>query len=70
MYVYFSTCLRNKDTDNHWDAEVRDDVLRECMKFGHTYHIHVDKNSQVCIRSDTRVLYSYVYHIVYRVTYM
>eukprot|EP00800_Vazella_pourtalesii_P006031 TRINITY_DN1739_c0_g1_i1.p1 TRINITY_DN1739_c0_g1~~TRINITY_DN1739_c0_g1_i1.p1 ORF type:complete len:492 (+),score=113.30 TRINITY_DN1739_c0_g1_i1:608-2083(+) len=50
---YISSCfvlenmfIPNKDTDNHWDAEVRDDVLRECMKFGHTYHIHVDKNSQ------------------------
>ena len=39
--------LREKDPD--WDADIQDDVLEECTKYGYVYHIHVDKASnQVC----------------------
>lgn len=43
--MYFT---REKDPD--WDADIRDDVLEECTKYGQVYHIHVDKTSnQVCV---------------------
>ncbi|KAL9974908.1 hypothetical protein ACROYT_G012010 [Oculina patagonica] len=34
-----------KEKDPDWDADIRDDVLEECTKYGHVYHIHVDKAS-------------------------
>lgn len=34
-----------KEKDLDWDADIRDDVLEECTKYGHVYHIHVDKGS-------------------------
>lgn len=50
----------NREKDPDWDADIRDDVLEECTKYGHVFHIHVDKNSnQVCIESS--VQFSFVY---------
>ncbi|CAH3025789.1 unnamed protein product [Porites evermanni] len=34
-----------KEKDVDWDADIRDDVLEECTKYGQVYHIHVDKSS-------------------------
>nr|XP_058967640.1 RNA-binding protein 39-like isoform X3 [Pocillopora verrucosa] len=34
-----------KEKDPDWDADIQDDVLEECTKYGHVYHIHVDKTS-------------------------
>ncbi|XP_015747271.1 PREDICTED: RNA-binding protein 39-like isoform X1 [Acropora digitifera] len=34
-----------KEKDPDWDADIRDDVLEECTKYGQVYHIHVDKSS-------------------------
>ncbi|XP_020609509.1 RNA-binding protein 39-like isoform X2 [Orbicella faveolata] len=34
-----------KEKDPDWDADIRDDVLEECTKYGYVYHIHVDKAS-------------------------
>ena len=35
----------NREKDADWDADIQDDVLEECTKYGHVYHIHVDKSS-------------------------
>lgn len=34
-----------KEKDVDWDADIKDDVLEECTKYGQVYHIHVDKSS-------------------------
>ena len=49
-YIYF-----NREKDPDWDADIQDDVLEECTKYGHVFHIHVDKNSnQVCAEPSTQ----------------
>eukprot|EP00054_Salpingoeca_dolichothecata_P016623 m.97809 g.97809 ORF g.97809 m.97809 type:complete len:320 (+) comp22066_c1_seq3:1603-2562(+) len=36
----------SKETDPHWDADIRDEVLEEAITHGPVVHIFVDKNSQ------------------------
>ena len=51
---------REKDPD--WDADIRDDVLEECTKYGQVYHIHVDKSSnQVCVWRSENCCYCVVF---------
>lgn len=45
-----------EETELNWDAEIRDDVIDECEKFGKILHIHVDKSSpegKVFLRFDS-----------------
>lgn len=37
----------NSENQSDWEADIRDDVLEECMEFGNVLHIHVDRFSQV-----------------------
>lgn len=49
-----------------WENDIRDDVLEECMAYGHVLHIHVDPFSQVCVCvhvSVSNVLYCMIYTI-------
>ena len=48
-------CYFSREKDPDWDADIRDDVLEECTKYGYVYHIHVDKvSNQVCITTILR----------------
>lgn len=47
---HWQLCYFSREKDPDWDADIRDDVLEECTKYGYVYHIHVDKASnQVCV---------------------
>ena len=49
QHYWTFVCSFNREKDADWDADIRDDVLEECTKYGHVFHIHVDKASnQVC----------------------
>lgn len=44
------------EKNSNWSEEIQDDVLRECVNYGHVYHILVDQNSQdgkVYVKSQT-----------------
>ena len=35
-----------ENAEDHWDQEIRNDVIEECRKHGGVWHVYVDKGSQ------------------------
>ena len=40
-----------EETEPDWDAEIREDMVAECTKYGRVAHIYVDKASLVRART-------------------